>query len=52
MEGMMHIFKQPGEGNRHIWARLAAEWPGQWETGLGRARGGRPPSPSWREEST
>lgn len=35
MEDIMHIFKQPGEGNRHIWARWAAEWTGQWETGLG-----------------
>lgn len=48
----MHIFKQPGEGNRHIWARWAAEWNGQWETGLGRERGGHPPSPSRREENT
>ena len=48
----MHILKQPQEGNRHVWARWAAEWTGQRETGLGRARDGRPPSPSWREEST
>ena len=39
MEGMMHIFKQPGEGNRHVWARLAAEWTGQQEDGAGQSKG-------------
>ena len=35
----MHIFKQPGEGNRHVWARLAAEWTGQQEDGAGQSKG-------------